>query len=131
MPDSPTARIIFLVLISTVPVHSPSYFQILSILCNSVLADIISRVGQRNKTAYHVRRHNRLMQITLLSTRGTQIGSKICEIVYSNSKSEVFSISYIFTPQLSPRSTYGLGVVLGRLKIEDYFIISSEKLKRG
>ena len=63
---SPTTRILFLVLISTCPVHSPSFCFLTAL----VLANAVSRAGWLNKIGQPAHGHNLLMQVPVVSAYG-------------------------------------------------------------
>ena len=59
-------------LISTLPVHSPAFFQNLSQFFPALaVANTGSCVGQQNKVDYPAHRYGQLMQVPVLSARGT------------------------------------------------------------
>ena len=55
----------------------------------SASATAVSRIGPRNKTNQSARRHNGMMQVPMVSSRGIYEGSQICKIVYPHSESDV------------------------------------------
>ena len=65
----PTARNFFLVLILTFQVHSPSFFKILSLLFNCVIANAVSRVGPLNKPGQPARYSHKRFE----HTRGDRV----------------------------------------------------------
>ena len=69
-------------LISTHPVHSPAFFQVLSsVFPVLAVANIGSCVGPQNKIGHPAHRHRQVKQVPVLSARGIKIGSKTCVIM--------------------------------------------------
>ena len=68
----PSARNLFLVLISTYPVHSASFVSRYSLyfLTTLVLANAVFRVGPRNRIGHLADCHTRFDQISVLSAHG-------------------------------------------------------------
>ena len=62
---------IFYLLISTLPVHSPAFFQHLSLVFTVfAVASIGSCVGPQNEIGHPAHHFKQLMQVPVLSTRG-------------------------------------------------------------
>ena len=81
-------------LISTMPVHSPAFFQSAAefFLCYMWLTAV--PVWARKIKCHPARRKTQMMKVPVLSARGTQTGSKTCVTVFTGLCYCVYRLSF-------------------------------------